>query len=191
MNSRRFWFLTALTAFAAAARLLPHPPNFTPITAVALFGAATFRHRWHAVLIPLGSLLLSDSLLHLTYLAGWQPSRGFYRGQWVVYACSLATIGLGFLLRRRRTALTIAAATLASSLLFFLITNSVFVHGTGSLYPATVRGLLLSYEMALPFFRNSLAGDAFYTGVLFGGLALAEARFPALRRSSPAGAATS
>jgi hypothetical protein len=188
MNTRRFWFLTALAGFGAASRLLHHPPNFSPMTAVALFGAATIPGRWLAVAVPLGSLLASDGLLHLTYLAGWQPSWGFYQGQWVVYACALATVGLGFLLRRRRTVLSISAATLASSLLFFLSTNFVFAHGAGSLYPRTVSGLLLSYEMALPFFRNSLAGDAFYTSVLFGGLALAEARVPSLRSTPPAAA---
>ena len=63
------------------------------------------------VVVPLGSLLLSDLLLHLTYLAGWQPYWGFYRGQWVIYACFLATILVGFLLRRRRTVSTVAMAT--------------------------------------------------------------------------------
>jgi Family of unknown function (DUF6580) len=188
MNLRRFWFLTALALFAAASRLVPHPPNFTPMAAVALFGAATFQSRWLAIVVPLGALLVSDLLLHLTYLAGWQSNWGFYRGQWVIYVCVLVTVGIGFLLRRRRTVPTIAAATLVSSIIFFLVTNLVLVHGSGSLYPATFRGLLLSYEMALPFFRNSLAGDVLYVTALFGGLALAEARFPSLRRKPPVGA---
>jgi hypothetical protein len=183
MNNRRFWFLTALVTLAAASRLMPHPPNFAPMAAVALFGAATISSRWLALAVPLASLLLSDFLLHMTYLAGRQQHWGFYHGQWVIYACVLVTIGIGFLLRKRRSVLTIASATLASSLIFFLVTNLVFVYGAESLYPATVQGVLLSYEMALPFFRNSLAGDAFYASVLFGGLALAEAKFPSLRRT--------
>ena len=183
MNAPRFWFLASLTTFAAASRLLPHPPNFTSVAAVALFGAATFQGRWLAFVVPLAALLSSDLVLHVTYLAGWQPARGFYRGQWVVYGGVMATVGLGSLLRRRRTFPRVAAATFASSLIFFLTTNLVFVHGEGSLYPATLRGVLLSYEMALPFFRNSLAGDASYTGALFGMLALAEARFSILRRT--------
>ncbi len=185
MSHPRFWFLTTLAFLAAASRLVPHPPNFAPMAAVALFGAATFPSRWSGVVVPLGSLLLSDLLLHLTYLGGWQPQWGFYRGQSVIYACFLATILVGFLLRRRRTVSTVAMATLASSLVFFLATNFVCAYGSESIYPRTVRGLLLSYEVALPYFRNSLAGDAFYVTVLFGGLWLAEARFPSLRRTVP------
>src|SRR5512135_2393027 len=110
MNRPRFWFLTTLAFLATASRLVPHPPNFAPMAAVALFGAATFPSRWSGVVVPLVSLLLSDLLLHLTYLAGWQPHWGFYRGQWVIYACCLVTILVGFLLRRRKTVSMVAMA---------------------------------------------------------------------------------
>jgi Family of unknown function (DUF6580) len=181
MTHPRVWLLSAMVLGAAASRVVPHPPNFAPMTAVALFGAATFSNRRLAVLVPLGSLLLGDLLLHLTFLAGWQPHWGFYRGQWVVYACLLPTILFGLSIRRRRTVATVTAATLASSLVFFLATNFVWAYGSGSIYPRTVQGLFLCYEMAIPFFGNSLAGDAVYSTVLFGALAMAEARFPALR----------
>jgi hypothetical protein len=171
-----------MTIAAAASHALPHPPNFAPMAAVALFGAATFSNRWLAVLVALGSLLIGDLLLHLTFLAGWQPYWGFYRGQWVIYACLLPTILLGFSIRRRRTVATVSAATLASSVVFFLATNfAVWAYGSGTTYPMTVQGLLLCYEMAIPFFGNTLAGDVFYSTVLFGTLALAEAKFPTLR----------
>jgi hypothetical protein len=187
MNGSRFWFLGILTVFAVASRLIPHPYNFTPTEAVALFGAVTFASRRAAALVPLGSLLLSDLLLQLTYQAGWQPNWGFYPGQWVVYACVLATIGFGFLIRERRNVITVAAATLASSLVFFLVTNFAYIYGPDSIYPRTLHGLVLGYEGAIPFFQRSLAGDAFYTTVLFGSLALAEAKFPKLRSQSVPG----
>jgi hypothetical protein len=186
MKSTRFWFLTALAVLAALSRLAPHPPNFAPLTAVALFGAATFPGRRSGVGIPLASLFLSDVLLQATYRAGWQPQPGFYAGQWVIYACCLATCFIGFALRQRRTIATVALGTFASAVVFFLVTNFVWVYGPASLYPRTIEGLFLSYERALPFFRNSLAGDFFYVTLLFGGLALAEARFPSLRRPLPA-----
>jgi hypothetical protein len=185
MNRPRFWFLLALAVAAAASRVVPHPSNFSPMAAIALFGAATFHHRRSAILVPLGTLLLSDLLLHLSYLAGWQPHWGFYSGQWVVYACALVTVGIGFLLRRRRTVPTLALATLSSSLVFFLVTNFVWFYGSDSLYPRNLQGLIDCYAAALPFFRNSLAGDAFYATLLFGSLALAESRFRALRRPAP------
>jgi hypothetical protein len=181
MSPPRFWFLTTLVLLAAASRLMPHPPNVTPMAAIALFGGATFERRWSALLVPLAALLLSDLLLQATYLAGWQPSWGFYQGQWVVYACFLVTASFGLLVRRRRNVLAVAAATLAGSLVFFLVTNFAF-WASGLLYPRTVPGLLLCYEMALPFFRNSLLGDLAYSALLFGTLALAEAKIPILRQ---------
>jgi hypothetical protein len=184
MNRRRFWFLTTLVLLAAASRLVPHPPNVTPLAAVALFGGATFERRWSAILVPLAALLLSDLLLQVTYLAGWQPNWGFYRGQWVVYACSLIAVSLGFLIVRRRNALTVMAATIAGSLVFFLATNFA-VWASGLMYPKTAQGLWLCYALALPFFRNSLLGDLACSTLLFGALALAEARIPVLRQ--PAG----
>src|SRR3954453_10922523 len=101
MNRPPFWFLVPLILLAAASRLVPHPPNVTPLAAVALFGGATFGRRWLAFLVPLAALLLSDLLLQVTYLAGWQSSWGFYRGQWVVYACFVLTASLGILIGPR------------------------------------------------------------------------------------------
>ena len=179
----RFWFLTALTMAAAVSRIIPHPYNFAPFAAVALFGAATFPGRWSAILVPFGSLLLGDLLLEATYRAGWQPNWGFHRGQWVVYASLTPSLLLGFAIRRRRTAVNVAAATLGGAVFFFLATNfAVWANGSDVTYPRTLQGLLLCYEAAIPFFRNTLAGDVVYSTALFGGLALAEARFPALRR---------
>jgi hypothetical protein len=178
----RFWFLTALTLAAAVSRIVPHPDNFAPFAAVALFGAATLPGRWSAVVVPFVSLLLGDVLLQVTYDAGWQPNWGFHRGQWVVYACLIPSVLLGFAIRRRRSFATVASATLAGSVFFFLVTNfAVWANGSGVTYPRTLQGLLLCYEAAIPFFRNSLAGDVVYATALFGGLALAESRFPALR----------
>lgn len=184
MNFPRAWFLAALTLAAAVSRIVPHPYNFAPFAAVALFGAATFPGRWSAVIVPFASLLLGDALLQVTYLAGWQPNWGFYRGQWMVYASLIPMVLMGFAIRRRRNFATIAAATLAGSVSFFLSTNfAVWAGGSHETYPATAEGLLLCYEAAIPFFRNTVAGDVCYATALFGGLAFAEARFPSLRLS--------
>ncbi|WP_435021221.1 DUF6580 family putative transport protein [Tundrisphaera sp. TA3] len=186
MNRPRFWFLAALTLTAALSRLLPHPHNFSPVAAVALLGGAAFPKRWAAILVPLASLFLSDVLLQVTYAlsGGQQPFWGFYPGQVVVYACLVATVGIGFLIRDRRTVPTVALATLASSVLFFLVTNAAYVFEPTSPYPKNLNGVMLSYGAALPFFQNALLGDAFFATVLFGLLALAESLNPALRDSA-------
>ncbi len=185
MTKPRLWFLCFLAVVAAASHALPHPPNFSPMAAVALFGAATLPGRWSALVVPIAALLLGDLLLQVTYWAGWQQHWGFYKGQWVVYACLLPSILLGFAIRSRRHFATIALATLGSSLFFFAATNfAVWAYGSGVSYPKTGAGLLLCYEAALPFLKNSLLGDGFYSLVLFGSLALAEALFPVLRTTN-------
>ena len=188
MNRPRFWFLTALTVAAALSRLLPHPLNVTPVAATALLAGAAFPKRWAAVLVPLGSLFLSDVLLQWTYHLshGAQPYWGFYPGQFVVYGCMVATVAIGFLLRERRTVPTVALATLASSVLFFLVTNAAYVFEPTSPYSKNLTGIGESYIAALPFFRRSLLGDVGYAAILFGALALAESYVPALRREPKA-----
>lgn len=164
----RVWMVFAMIAIAAASRLIPHPPNFTPIAALALFGGAYLPGRRAAFLVPLAGLFVSDLALGLH---GLLP---------VVYGAFALIVCLGFWLRSRRTVFSIAAATLASSVLFFALSN-LGVWAFDSLYPRTWEGLVACYIAAIPFFQNALLGDAFYSAILFGGLALAERGFPMLR----------
>src|SRR2546422_10205972 len=91
---------------------------------------------------------------------------------------------IGFCLRRRRTALRVACAAVASSLLFFVVTN-FDVWARGSMYPKTSEGLLACYVAAIPFFRNTLTGDVLYSAALFGGFALLEIWCSAVRAAAP------
>ena len=168
MSKPRFVVLACMILAAAASRLIPHPPNVASITAVALFGGAYLSDKRLAFLVPMTALFLSDLVL------------GLYSHMEVIYGSFALVVCLGLLLRRRRTPLAIAGAALAGSIVFFAITNfGVWVFG--SLYPKTTAGLLTCYVAAVPFFQNTLVGDALYTAVLFGGFALAEKRFPVLR----------
>jgi hypothetical protein len=134
------------------------------------------------VVVAFGALFLSDLLLHLTFRAGWQPSWGFYPGQWVIYACLVPTLLFGFSIRGRRSLPAVGLATLANSVVFFAVTNfAVWANGSGLSYSKDASGLLRCYEMAIPFFRNSLLGDCCYATLLFGTLALAEWRVRSIR----------
>jgi hypothetical protein len=168
MTKPRLLVLVCMILAAAASRLVPHPPNMASITAVALFGGAYLSDKRLAFLVPMAALFLSDLIL------------GLYSHMEIVYGSFALVVCLGLLRRRKRTPLRIASATLASSILFFVITN-FGVWAFGSLYPKTAARLATCYVAALPFFRNTLAGDALYTAVLFGGFALAERWVPALR----------
>jgi len=172
--------LAALIVLAALTRLLPHPPNFAPITAMAVFGAIRYRSRWAAVIAPLLALLLSDLVREVLYRNGLSRDWGLYRGMWVVYGTTALLVLLGRLAHGTRSPVAVAAATMGGSCVFFLVTNFAVWAG-GSRYPHTAEGLAACYTAAMPFFRNSLLGDATYATILFGAWALAEARFPALR----------
>lgn len=171
----RFWLMAGLVFGAAALRLLPHPPNFTPIAAIALFGGAHFERKRWAFAVPLAAMLLSDSVLAV--LEGW----GFHPTLPVVYGTFALIVCLGFLLRKRRTAtLAVGGAALASATIFYLTTNFAHWAMTG-MYSKTLTGLATCYIAAIPFFGPTLAGDLFYSALLFSGFAWAERRFVRLR----------
>lgn len=170
--------LAAMIVIAALSRLLPHPPNFSPVEAIALFGGAYFAHRGWAVLVPLAAMLLSDLVLAATmggsYLS-YMTSLGF----WSVYACIALTTVLGFALRGRASVGRVAGLGLVGSVLFFLVTN-FFVWFGGTMYPQTAEGLVAAYVAAIPFFQYSVLGTAVYGAVLFGGFELMRRRLPVL-----------
>lgn len=138
----------------AATRLLPHPPNFTPVMSVALFGSAVFMNRFAGIGVAIAAMAVSNVIL------GSHSTWAF------VYGAMVLTGILGFTLRQKRSPLKIAAVSLAGSLVFFVVSNlGVFI--MQDLYPKTAAGLVACYTMALPFFKNTLAGDFLFTGVLF------------------------
>ena len=167
-NHARLVALLSAIAAAAALRLVPHPPNFSPIDAMALFSGAYVGRRALAFAAPLAALLLSDLVL------------GFYAGMNFVYASVALIVLIGWALSGRRTVLRVGAAAIAGSAVFFLITNFGMWLFSG-FYPLTPAGLEACYVSAIPFFQNTVAGDLFYATLLFGGFALAEHFLPQLR----------
>lgn len=173
--------VTGAIIAAVALRLVPHPPNFTPIAAMALFGGAFLADRRWAFVVPFAALLLSDIVIASTSYAAAGVIHGVsFPLIPFLYGSYLLTIALGCWVRKRRTALPIAVATLAGSVLFFVVTN-FGVWATSTYYDRTLHGLAVCYAAAIPFFRYTLAGDALFTLVLFGGYALAQRHVAALR----------
>jgi len=167
-NTRLIALLSAILAVAAL-RLVPHPFNFTPVGAMALFSGAYLGRRALAFVAPLGALLLSDLVL------------GFYHGMATVYVSTALIAVLGMVALQHRSALRVGASAIAGSLLFFVLTNFGMWWFSG-FYPHTLAGIEACYIAAIPFFQNTLAGDLFYAGLLFGGFALAERALPSLRQ---------
>jgi len=161
----------AILALAAALRIAPHPWNFTPVGAMALFSGAVIRDRRLAFFFPILALFAGDVFI------------GFHKLMPVVYASFAISVAIGLWLRNRRTVARIGTATLLGATQFFLVTNFA-VWAFGLSYPRTGAGLLACYAAGVPFFWNTLAGDGIYVALLFGGFALAERLFPALREPS-------
>jgi hypothetical protein len=183
--------LVAMIILAALSRLLPHPSNFAPITAPALFGAANFDRKWKAFLVPLSAMLLSDVCFEVLYRLGLSPAWGFHRFMAANYGAFAVIAGMGLWLRHRQRFVPVAGTVLASSLVFFVVTNSAVWAFTAdapfpSGYPKTWAGLVECYAMAVPYFHWTLLGDVTYATTLFGGFALLTRVVPALREPMPA-----
>jgi ABC-type proline/glycine betaine transport system permease subunit len=136
---------------------LPNIPNFSPIAALALLGGVYLSKRF-SIMIPLAAMLISDYFI------------GYYNIYIMISVYgSFILIGLiGAWLRKHKTLANVIGASLTGSILFFLATNFAVWAVPQSMYPHTAQGLLDSYTMGLPFFRNTIAGDLFYVGAFFG-----------------------
>lgn len=165
----------AIIIIAAALRIAPHPWNFTPVGAMALFSGAIIKDRRLAFAFPLLALFAGDLFV------------GFYKlgVMLLVYASFLLSVLIGRFLQGRRTVSRIGPGTLLGSIQFFLVTNFAAWWLLGS-YPKTAAGLVACYAAGLPLFWNTLAGDAFYAALFFGAFALAEHFIPILREPARA-----
>ncbi len=174
--------LAGMILVAALTRLLPHPPNFAPMEAMALFGGAYFAARHWAVLVPLAAMAVSDLALGVLF-GGLYVDHYFSPGHVLVYAAIALIAVLGFGLRGRVGAGRLLGYSLLGSVLFFLISN--FGAWLGSpMYPATVSGLSAAYVAGVPFFQWTVLGTLFYAGLLFGGFEYLRRRLPALRAAT-------
>lgn len=169
-------------------RLMPHPPNFTPLAAVGLFGAAWFSQRSVSFLIPLAALWLSNLIMDNAVYARLYPE--YYEGfsllgsthSWFTYGAFILVIAMGFGLLRRLSAGRLLGASLLASLVFFAVSN-FGVWLLDPLYAKDGLGLAAAYIAGLPFLLNTALGDLFYVGLLFGTFEWARRRMPALQKA--------
>jgi hypothetical protein len=165
--SQKFLVLTIMILVVAFTRLIPHPPNFTAIGAMALFGGAYFSRKSLAFAVPLIAMFLSDIII------------GFHPGMYAVYLSFILIVMIGMSLRDKKKAGNIFLASVSASVLFFIVTNFA-MWLTSGFYPKTAIGLAACFTAAIPFFHYTLLGDLFFAGVLFGAFELAKVKFPQL-----------
>jgi hypothetical protein len=150
-----------LTILSGLARLLPHPPNFTPVGSMSLFAGARLRG-WWAYLVPLALMAITDPLLHLlTGIPGYTKASPF------IYASFMINVWIGRRLAISENPVRIGAAAFLCSMQFFLITNFAVWLGS-NFYAHTAAGLAECYNAAIPFWGRTLAGDLVFTAALFG-----------------------
>lgn len=173
--------ISGMILLAAVSRILPHPDNFAPIGAMSLFGAAYLSRYGLGLIIPVVSVFLSDILINNTIHAEYNEGFVFtYEGWYIVYGATLLSGLLGLLTLRKINVLNVTMSALGSAVLFFLITNFAWWPGN-SLYSQDFNGLIQCYVAGIPFFGASVAGNLFYSAVLFGSYELLQRRFPELR----------
>lgn len=164
----------AIIVLLALARLVPHIPNFAPISAMALFGGVYLQKRW-AFILPLAAMLLSDYLLlYVNPFSGhlfdfskiYPPQALFHSALPAVYLSFLVSGAIGLWLREHKDPLNVVLASAFCSLQFFLVTNAAV--WMGGMYDRSILGLFESYLAGLPFLSGTLFGDFFYTFTFFG-----------------------
>lgn len=165
--TNRFITLALLILAASFTRLIPHYPNFTAIGAMALFGGAYFQRKSEAFLVPMAALFLTDLIL------------GLHSEMYAVYIAFSIMVVIGFLLREKRTVLSLFFAATASSVIFFVLTN-LAVWANGLWYPRTMQGLAACFTAAIPFFHYTYLGDLFFVSCLFGAYEMLRAKRPVL-----------
>ena len=143
MKLKKLHFVITIIVIAILSRLIPHPPNFTPITAIALFSIINFKNKYIGLSIPIVCLLISDLIIGISLI------------NLFVYLSFILISGVGYIFGKINL-----KSILLSSLIFFIITNfGVWLIG----YPNTLEGFIACYVAALPFFGWTITGDLFYS----------------------------
>ena len=162
MLNKNNFILTIFILAGVLTRVIPHPPNFTAIGAIALFGGACFIDKRLSFLVPVSIMLISDLILG-------------YHIMLSVYISFIIIVFLGFRLARKRTSMKVINTAIIASIIFFIITNfSVFL--TSTLYSKNIIGLIECYTLAIPFFMNTLVANIFYSLLMFYAFSLVKNR---------------
>lgn len=158
----------SLVLISIISRLIPHPPNFTPVAAIALFSAYSFKNKLTAFIVPLLGMFISDLFI------------GFHSTMWAVYLSFVIITFLGFSLKKSFSFKRLFFKVSLSSFIFYLITNFAVWLSSG-MYTYDLQGLIQCYILGIPFYNTtpieffaySYLGDLFYSFTIFGAYLIA------------------
>ena len=151
-------FPISLILILALAKLVPHPPNFTPVIAVAIISGYIFKN----IYLSLGALLIS-MLLADVFL-------GFYSNMLFVYLSLFLIAFISFNLIKRINFKNLFIYSFFGSLLFFIVSNfGVWLLGSPGVnniaYDKNLNGLVECYILAIPFFGNTFISTLVFSYV--------------------------
>jgi len=180
MKKYAFYIIAGFIIFAALSRLLPHAYNFTPVGAIALFGAAYFSRKMWAFIIPVVALWLSDLFLNnFVYSQFYEGFTFLTPGFIYIYGAFALIVILGIKIFDKITFPRVIGGALGAAVIFFVVSN-FGVWLTSPMYPLTIEGLIMCYTAAIPFFHYTIAGNLVYCGALFGGYEYLKFKVPSL-----------
>lgn len=159
-HKEMYLWLILFIGVAVLSRVVPHIPNFTPIVGIALFLSYIWKTHISMLFVIL-SLFISNLIL------GYEVDMV----QISVYIGLLFPSIVGIYLKKTNSLLSkyisLIVLSFSSSTFFFIITNFAVWLWSG-MYTHDVNGFILCYEMAIPFYRNTLLGDFFSSMMVFG-----------------------
>lgn len=165
--NKQILFIISLIGLAAFTRLLPHPPNFTAITAISLFGGAVFSKKIFRFLIPITALFITDIVLNNVVYAEYNEGFTLLSKYSIwVYIPVLITALLAPILIKKINTKSVLVGSAAGSIIFYAISNlGVFL--MDPLYTKDLVGFIACYVAAIPFFLNTLTSAVVFSSLLF------------------------
>ena len=167
MNKRTsLLFVTLFIIAGVISRFLPHPPNFTAVGAISLFGAAYYSNKKLSLIVPLAIFWLSDLFLNNVIYAEYYQGFQWY-GNAFVYLGIIGVVGIGHLLLKKVNFGNVVLSAVSAAVVFFLLTNFGTWYTMG-IYTKDTAGLITAFEAGIPFFRVSLLANLVFSAVMFG-----------------------
>jgi len=174
--------ISIIILLAAFTRIMPHPPNFSPMAAIGLFGAAHFAKKWQAFLIPLIGIWISDLVINnFVYSSHSSNFVWFYGGFYWQYISYVFIIFAGLFIFNKGISVTNTLGGMVSSSGIFFLFSNFGVWAGGAMYTKNFSGLITCYAAGIPFIHNTIISDALFTTVLFGTYYLLQTEYSYLK----------
>ena len=174
--------ISIIILLASFTRIMPHPPNFSPMAAIGLFGAAHFAKKWQAFLIPLIGIWISDLVINnFVYSSHSSNFVWFYGGFYWQYISYVFIIFAGLFIFNKGISVTNTLGGMVSSSGIFFLFSNFGVWAGGAMYTKNISGLITCYAAGIPFIHNTIISDALFTTVLFGTYYLLQTEYSYLK----------